>query len=171
MPTYSPDFDRCLPIILQEEGGYNPSDPSMHGILQSVYDKWRTSHGQAAQDVRLISDQETSDIYWAWYWLAARSDVLSWPANLCHFDAGVNTGVVESILLLQRALNVKDDGVIGPITLAAMQGANSFSLAEALLWERLQLYAQILSNNSSKLRWAPDWIERTVGLHNKVVGS
>jgi lysozyme family protein len=54
------------------------------------------------------------------YWIFVAGDALPWPLNCFVFDAAVNQGVSPAIRLLQTALGVEDDGVIGPQTLSAV---------------------------------------------------
>lgn len=53
------------------------------------------------------------------------------------FDAAINHGMHHSTRMLQRAVGTKDDGIIGPNTLTAVQGAELNDLLMAFLAERL----------------------------------
>ena len=59
------------------------------------------------------------------------------------FDAAVNHGIGNAIRILQRAVGVADDGLVGQITLAAI---NEKSLDDVLVLfnaERLEFYAKL----------------------------
>ena len=60
-------------------------------------------------DVRLI--------YRANYWDKVKGDELPSGVDFCVFDWAVNSGVSRASKALQRIVGVKDDGVIGPITI------------------------------------------------------
>lgn len=157
-------FERALPLILRLEGGRvdNPDDRggrTNYGITQATYDRWRTAQRLPKADVWEITPQEVQAIYAADYWTAACCDRLAWPAALVHFDGAVNHGVRQATLFMQRALNVKDDGIIGPVTLAAMEGADPDRLAEAILWLRLRLYFD-LSAKPGQLQFLRGWLRR-----------
>lgn len=61
------------------------------------------------------------EIYELEYWRATRADTLSIPLGVFLFDAAVNHGQDTAVKLLQRAVGVPEDAVIGPVTLAAAQ--------------------------------------------------
>ena len=120
------NFLRALPIILQSEGGYvnHPADPggaTNQGVTQRVYDAWRSNGGQQKRSVREITPEEVEAIYREQYWDQAKCDKMPWPLSLMHFDAAVNHGVTRANKLLQKALGVTADGVIGNVTLAAIR--------------------------------------------------
>lgn len=117
----------CLPLTLAYEGGWSnhPLDPgkaTMRGVTQAVYDDWCAMHGLATQSVRYISDGELTQIYQWRYWDAARCGSLPLGVDYALFDFAVNSGVRRSVQLLQRVLAIKDDGAMGPITIAAAVG-------------------------------------------------
>lgn len=111
-------FDDAFIILLGHEGRYsnNPSDPggeTMYGITKAV----ARASGYTG-DMKELPESFAKTIYRVKYWDAVKADEL--PANIRFniFDGAVNSGVVQSTKWLQRAIGVKDDGVIGPITLA-----------------------------------------------------
>lgn len=94
----SPSFSTALALTVGFEGGLadHPADPggrTNHGITQGTYDGWRSSQGQAAQAVDLITDDEIQAIYYHNYWLASGADKLPSALALTHFDWAVNAGV------------------------------------------------------------------------------
>lgn len=107
------DFDNALAVILQEEGGYNPADPSMHGVTQTTYDTYRDSYGLDRQDVRAIGDDEVYEIYQTVYWQGSGADAIAasgnYPLALFHFDTAVNLGLTPAKQL--RAAAGDDLGV------------------------------------------------------------
>lgn len=130
MPTFAAPashFAVCLSLTLVYEGGYSnhPRDPgkaTMRGITQSVYDDWRVMQGLPKQSVRLIASTEVSTIYQWRYWDAARCGSLPVGVDYAMFDFAVNSGVRRATICLQRALEIKDDGAMGPITVAKAIG-------------------------------------------------
>lgn len=119
-------FQSYLPLILMHEGGYvnHPKDPggaTNKGITQRVYDEYRKTSGQMPQSVKNISDKEVESIYRVKYWIAIRGDDLPLGWDYAVFDFAVNSGPGRAIRLMQLALGIRDDGVIGPKTLAAFK--------------------------------------------------
>jgi lysozyme family protein len=120
------NFDRCLPVILREEGG-NDDDPHDHGgrtsrgILQREYNAYRQRLGKPLGDVWNASAAEIRDIYLTQYW-RPWCDKLPLGLDLAYFDFAVTAGGVQATRTLQRALgNVAVDGRMGIITLRAIE--------------------------------------------------
>lgn len=119
------NFDNSLTAVLRSEGGYtnDPNDPggaTSHGVVQRVYDAYRTALQLPRQSVRFITDGEVRNIYHAQYWNAVQGDRLPLGLDYCVFDEGVNSGPVKSIKDLQAALSVGMDGQLGMVTLGAL---------------------------------------------------
>lgn len=104
----TPEFTRALTFVLRWEGGWsdNAADPggaTMHGITLATFTAWRAAQYQPAPtkaELKAISDDEVTAIYWYWYWLKAGCDTLAWPLSLAHMDAAVNTGVGQAAKFL-----------------------------------------------------------------------
>ena len=93
-----PIFENVLnKFTLTWEGGYSnhPADKggeTFKGIIKTVYDAYRTSKNLPIQSVKLISNQEISDIYFNNYWLVAGCDKLDDKFAEVVFDTAVNNG-------------------------------------------------------------------------------
>lgn len=119
------NFAASLKLVLVHEGGWSdhPSDPggkTMKGVIQRVYDAYRRSRSLGWQSVRYISEEELLDIYRAQYWNVVKGDVLPRGVDYCVFDGAVNSGPYQSARWLQRVVGVRDDGIIGMVTLGAV---------------------------------------------------
>lgn len=107
----TPEFTRALTFVLRWEGGWsdNAADPggaTMKGITLATFTAWRAAQYQSAPtkaDLKAISDDEVTAIYWYWYWLKAGCDSLAWPLSLAHFDLAVNGGVGRAAEAMQAA--------------------------------------------------------------------
>ena len=117
------NFDTAFQQVLKHEGGYvhHPMDPGAAtnmGITEAV--ARRVGYKGAMQDLPVDLAKR---IYLEEYWTPVRADELPPAVRYAVFDAAVNSGVRQSVLWLQRALGVLDDGVLGPRTLAAANAA------------------------------------------------
>lgn len=166
-------FAQALPVVLRFEGGTSNDAAdrgglTRAGVTQKTYDEWRAAKGLPARSVREITPTEIEQLYHQRYWLAARCDAVPWPMSLGVFDCAVNHGPRGAWRIWQRALGVKEDGVPGPQTLAAIQQAN----ADALMWAaekaRLRYYARICQADPSQLRFLEGWQNRAVELHHEM---
>jgi lysozyme family protein len=75
----------------------------------------------------------------------------------------VNTGISQAVKLIQRALQaagtqVAEDGIIGPITLAAINKADPTSLLAALKSESAGYYRLLASANPSQQKFITGWL-------------
>ena len=174
----SSDFQRALAFVLKAEGGYtnHPSDrggPTNKGILQREYDQYRRDNGLPSADVRDILNAEVEDIYLHDYWLAGRCDRMPWPVSLAHFDACVNTGVAQAAKFLQRTVGTRDDGVIGPLTLAALASAleheSPGALATRLARQRIPFYRALVKRDPDQRVFLSGWLNR-VNKVEQIVG-
>lgn len=68
-------------------------------------------------------------IYRKQYWDAIQADKLPEVLRFHVFDAAVNSGNKQAVKWLQRLAGVTDDGVIGPMTVAAAGRLDGFSAA------------------------------------------
>jgi lysozyme family protein len=116
-------FDRCLAEVLRLEGGYvdDPRDPggaTKHGVTRAVLAEAR-GRTVTRQEVAALTEAEAADIYRSRYWAEAGGAELPAGLDLLAFDMAVNMGPGTAARLLQGALGVEADGVIGPRTAAA----------------------------------------------------
>lgn len=138
-------FARALAAVLAvEQGDVNdPDDPggaTSRGITQSRYDGFCDQHGRARKAVVALTAGEVEDFYRLAPWAAVRGDALPWPASLVAFDAAVNQGETYAPKLVQWAVGVLQDGVIGPGTMAAVKQWDPYWLANRMLWARAHRY-------------------------------
>ena len=108
------DFDDAVEFIMHKiELGYvdDPDDPGGET-------KWGiTKRSFPDINIKDLTPGQAKAIYRKHYWDMVRAD--EWPKVLRMplFDSAVNQGPRAATELMQKALRVKDDGIIGPITL------------------------------------------------------
>jgi len=142
-------FSTCLAHVLAQEGGYvdHPADPggaTNLGITRKTLARWRQIEpwwDLPKGAVQALTPTEAASIYQALYWTPCQGDRLPAGIDLMVFDHGVNSGPAQAIRTLQGVLGVRRDGLIGPLTLAALDkrvAANGAGpLIEALAAARL----------------------------------
>ena len=69
------------------------------------------------------------------------------------FDAAVNHGLLNARKILQRAVGVKDDGVIGSVSLAAIHQQPVFALVSLFNSKRISFYTNISNFNVYGKGW------------------
>ncbi|MBT3202841.1 MAG: hypothetical protein HOM14_09070 [Gammaproteobacteria bacterium] len=115
-------FKNALKHVLVHEGGWadHPNDPggaTMKGVTLNTYRRHYGS-SKTKQDLRNIPDNELAEIYRSGYWDKCHCDDLPKGLDYAVFDAAVNSGPGRSAKWLQAAVGAKQDGGIGPKTLA-----------------------------------------------------
>lgn len=118
------NFDTCLTEVLVHEGGYadHPLDPGGRtnlGVTQQTYEDW-VGYKVNEQIMRRLTRSHVEKLYKVRYWDAVRGDSLPHGVDLCVFDFAVNTGPHRAARYLQRLIGTKEDGVLGPITMAKL---------------------------------------------------
>lgn len=113
------NLDKALELLLRHEGGFvdHPSDPggaTNHGITERT----ARQHGYTG-NMRDLPLSVAITIYRKQYWLMIKAEQLPDSLRFHVFDAAVNSGHVQAIKWLQRAAGVKDDGIVGPMTIKA----------------------------------------------------
>lgn len=167
-------FAQALPVVLGAEGGYSddPDDrggATNYGITEATYNAWRGSKGLPFRLVKDIERDEVEAIYHERYWIAGKCDALPWPLSLAHFDACVNHGPKNAWRIMQRALGVEDDGLPGPQTMSALQGADKVGLWRDWMVERTAFYLAIVERSRGQLKFLRGWLaHRVVKLHREM---
>jgi lysozyme family protein len=123
------NFEKSLELVLQHEGGYinHPSDPGGRtnlGVTQRVWENY-VGHKVDETEMRSLTKELVAPLYKSRYWDAVHGDQLPSGADYLAFDFAVNAGAFRSIKTIQRALNITADGIIGPVTVKAIQDTNA----------------------------------------------
>lgn len=145
-------FDRAFDIVVALEGGLS-DDPADPGGLT----KFGISHqGFTNLDIAKLTMDQAKRLYLEHYWFPAKCDRLPWPLALLVFDAAVNQGAYAAAVLLQKALGVRQDGAIGPRTLAAAVRADQRELCALFLADRALRYTGTRNFD----RFGRGWLKR-----------
>jgi lysozyme family protein len=135
------NFDQAFTTLLKHEGGFSdhPADPggkTRYGITEAV-----AREAGYRGDMRELPVALAKRIYKDRYWDAVRAEELPEAIRYAVFDAAVNSGPRQAIRWLQRAVGAKNDGIIGPQTLAAVRAADPERLLRRILAQRLRFMA------------------------------
>jgi lysozyme family protein len=133
-------FARAMAYILRPdvEGGLS-DDPLDPGGLTNLGYSIRAHPEMTPAEIRALTPATVGPLYQRDYWTPIHGDELPDPTGFALFDVAVNSGVPEAIKLLQRALNITVDGVMGPQTIRAACVAAPKNLVRDLSDARLDL--------------------------------
>lgn len=158
------NFERALALVLVHEGGWSdhPKDPggaTNLGITIGTLSGWLGRPATKAE-VRALTRATVAPIYRKNYWDAIRADELPAGVDYCTFDFAVNSGPKRGTMSLQRAVGVADDGVVGPITLAAAAGKPAAQTIERICADRLAFLRRL----STWPTFGKGWTSRVEGV-------
>lgn len=148
------NFDQAFTKLLGFEGAYSnhPNDPGGE-TNWGVTVKVAREFGYTGS-MRDLSQDTAKAIYRQRYWDKVQAEAFPATVRYSLFDVAVNSGVGAAIKLLQRACGVIDDGVIGPMTIAAAAQINQYQLASRLNGHRLELMTNLKNWDSFSKGWA-----------------
>ena len=170
-------FKSAMRFIAKWEGGFvdDPDDRggrTNRGVTQKTYDVFRAKRGLIDKDVKDIPDEDVNAIYWEMYWVPSKCDVLPEPLDKVVFDSAVQHGPGRAVKWLQAALGVNPDGAFGPKSVQALHeeiAADMIdSLVSAYLSIREQFYKDIISRDSTQLKFERGWGNRMASLKLEV---
>lgn len=158
-------FKLALKYTLKWEGGYvnHPNDKggaTNKGVTTATYNSYRQRKGLPIQSVQKITQAEVEEIYYDGYWKSAHCSDYELPLALALFDTAINFGVRRAIMILQRSLGVTQDGVMGPMSLAALAKQDQRLLAVKLCNVRIQRRYEIVAKNPSQRVFLQGWLNR-----------
>jgi lysozyme family protein len=161
----TPAFHRALSFTLapEIEGGYSnhPKDRggvTMNGYTQRLYDTWRTTTGRPKRSVELIDENEKVQIAYDEFWTPCNCEALPEPLSHAVFDMAFNSGTWNAKLTLQRALRVRADGVIGPLTIKAAKETPDAVLA--FLKRRGAFIQEVILTRPDQVVFLEGWFNR-----------
>ena len=135
------NFKRSLKHVLVHEGGWadHPKDPggaTMKGVTLTTFRR-HFGKEQSKTALRIITDEQLGQIYRSGYWDKCHCDKLPSGVDYAVFDAAVNSGPGRSAKWLQAAVGAKQDGGIGPRTLAKVKEHDSIQVSDNICDRRL----------------------------------
>lgn len=167
-------FEIAYKTIARNEGGYQKfsDDPGNYNSLgQLVGTNWGINAkvysdylGRPAtqSEMRNMSKAVAKDIYKQKYWKGIRGNsIQDQQVATILFDGHVNHGR-WGIKMIQEVLGVTKDGSIGPVTLNAINDANSLRLFNLYKERRKKFYNwyATVKRPEMKDRWLSPWLSR-----------
>lgn len=155
-------FYTAVAFALDREGGYSndPHDPG--GETAFGIDK--RSH--PGVDIKALTREDAIAIYRRVYWAATKADQLPAGLAILYFDACVNQGAGAAAHMLQLALGVTADGVVGPGTLAMAAKAGP-----PVLTEYAALRGHRYAETANEDRFGLGWMRRLMACLVLAVGA
>jgi lysozyme family protein len=138
------NFRDCLELVLKHEGGFvnhklDPGGITNLGVTKRVWEEW-IGHPATEKDMRDLTPAIVAPMYEMRYWRPSYCEKLPRGLDLLVFSMAVNAGSGRSVKLLQDAIGVVADGIIGPRTMARINEANVETLIDKFSEARTDYY-------------------------------
>ncbi|MDM8337211.1 glycoside hydrolase family 108 protein [Mediterranea massiliensis] len=113
-----------------------------------------------ADDLRLITPDDVFNVFKKYYWDRYKADYIHNQsiANIC-VDWVWASGA-HGIKRVQRLLQIKVDGIVGPQTVASINLANQRQLFEAIKADRKKFIDEICQSDPSQNEFKNGWLNR-----------
>jgi lysozyme family protein len=170
-------FDLSIPTVLRREGGFvnDPNDPggaTNYGVslrwlkAQGLFDELVIEEGDLTHDqvmvIRKMTQSDAMAFYRQYWW-----DKYNYGAILPQMvatkilDMAVNLGAPRAHRMVQDALqNVRIDGILGPVSMALINGVNSLTLILDLQTLQAQFYRNLVLANPARQKFLVGWLNR-----------
>jgi lysozyme family protein len=116
------------------------------------------------EEVRALSREEAIAILLEHYVVRVRFEAIeNWRLRFAVVDYGINSGEVHAARVLQRVLGVRSDGVIGPVTLAAVNGLDregARRVGARHVADRVRLVGQLVTRRPNQFKFGEGWCNR-----------
>ena len=143
-------FQQIFDRLIGHEGGYvndsrDPGGETNWGVTK-----------RTAQDMKTMTRQQAYEIYHRAFWVRYQCDQMPPAIAYQFFDAAVNHGFGNASRMLQRAVGVLDDGIIGKYSLEAINRNPISDTLMVLNGERLNFYTRLEKFD----RYGKGWVNR-----------
>ena len=161
-------FDKLLIRVLKWEAKWKEADNEFGfvfvdgGYSNHPNDKGgETSWGVTKKyypqlDIKNLTFEQAKVIYLNDYWKRFRCELLPTHLRYIFFDCIVNQGGNFATKLLQKLGNTKQDGIIGPLTIAASKKIT----AKEFAYGRIERYLNIIENDPTQAVFKEGWMNR-----------
>lgn len=179
------DFKVAHKITADCEGGYvnDPKDAggeTIFGIarnfwkdlpLWKIMDEYKTQCDVTTRDGRKKLEQlclantefveQKNTFYKAQFWDKVKGDEINDQAVANNvYDFAVNAGIKQATKVLQRALNITDDGAFGNGTLSACNSAEPKKLNNDYCVGRENFYKDLVKRKPNNEKFLAGWLKR-----------
>jgi len=151
--------------ILQREGSnYTDLDadaggPTKYGITIPFYSDL-SGHPKSALEIQTLTEAQAASLYLSFLQSAGLSEITNVQILDAVADFAVLHGLFPAVKALQKAIGVPIDGVVGPMTRAALATANGPRTANIITAEQLRRIGSRLSSDASQRVFAKGWLNR-----------
>lgn len=159
------DAKKLMPFILKWEGGFanHPNDKggaTNKGITIATFRHFFGS-GATVEQLKAMTDEQWETVFRKGFWDPFKGDEIRNQsiANIC-VDWAWGSGTTTAIKQVQRLLGVTADGIVGNITLGAINNAEPEKLFGKIKSARLSFVEAIVKRDASQQVFLKGWRNR-----------
>lgn len=156
------NFSEAIAKTITKEGGdkYTEIENDAGGATKFGISKRSYPH----LDIRNITEQQAHEIYKRDYWDRVSGDQInSQIVAETVLDAIVHMGVKTASRMVQLAINVAPDGVIGPKTIAKLNATDANTFKAIFTLAVIARYARICNQDRTQTKFLLGWLNRALG--------
>jgi len=151
------NFEQSLKMLLHHEGGYvwHPEDPGGEtnlGVTRAVYEQW-VGRQVMDNEMKGLTVADVAPIYKTNYWDKIKGDDLPSGLDFAAFDWAVNSGTGRPAKVIQKYISAKQDGAIGPKTLALVAENDPSNIIQYLYEQRQKFYERLKTFDTFGKGW------------------
>lgn len=164
------DFEIAAAVVKIHEGGFanNENDSggaTNWGISTPVYSAW-LGRPATVDDVRMMPYSVAKKIYAQNYWAVIKGDsITSQDLATVFMDLSVLRGVNAATKAMQKVLGLKQDGIIGPVSMAAINATSVGMLMYGFQRECVAAFCRIVQAKPSQVEFLSNWTSRVLELN------
>ena len=162
LPITDERFEHAVSFVLAHEGGYSndiddDGGETKFGISKRIYPDL---------DINALTVEQAKAIYKRDFWEPQLyKDIKNVNLATKVFDLAVNMGSNWAHRLVQRSLratgqDILEDGILGPMTLAAINKADLTDLLAALKSEAAGYYRTLAATKPKRAKFLKGWLKR-----------
>ena len=163
------EVNRLVPHLLKWDGGFvnDPDDlggATNKGVTLKTYKAFCRRKGYQVPTVerlKNLTDEQFAEILKTMYWDACRADsIQSQGVANAIVDWAWNSGTATAAKEIQKVLGVKADGIIGNITLSAINSQSPLPLFGRIKTARIKYIERICESRPENRKFYRGWMNR-----------
>ena len=157
------DYKKLIPTVLKYEGGYAGNIDgkicTMKGVTLDTYRKY-FGKKKTCKELRGISNAEWEYIFKEGFWDRWKADEINNQAIANLLVDWCWVSGIYGIKYPQRILGVKDDGIVGDKTIAAINNYPNQKELFDKLWNRRKKHFEDIAKTHNRAKFLNGWLRR-----------
>lgn len=160
------EFEPAVAWVLEHEGVLSDDADDAGGLTK--YGISKKAHPDV--DIANLTLAEAKEIYRREYWASQRySEIADQRVATKIFDMAVNMGFKRAHIIAQAQVGVREDGVLGPQSIASLNAEPPQLLLTSLCEACEEFYRELVAHKPSNAKFLKGWLKRAQSVPPQVV--